>query len=257
MAVTEEPGCIVEGSLARADHGPDVGIARAPATGPPGLRRSSGTPRPTQHVGSARRWDASLRETLALRPCERIAGGEGRARLHAAGWRANRPASSRHHRSMDVHRAALRACGSTSRRNPWLRHSPQCPSRSSSTSARTSACSGLDALQRYPGARVIAYEPDAESAAIHRRLSSATRPSAGQDSSRPRRAPRRHGHVPSRSGNREPHRRRPDARRGDTSHGRRSCRVRGRGSRQARHRGRRMGAARRIRRFGTALLSYS
>ena len=29
---------------------------------------------------------------------------------------------------------------------------------------------GLDALQRYPGARVTAYEPDAESAAIHRHL---------------------------------------------------------------------------------------
>ena len=29
---------------------------------------------------------------------------------------------------------------------------------------------GLDALTRHPGARVVAYEPDAESAAIHRRL---------------------------------------------------------------------------------------
>jgi FkbM family methyltransferase len=166
MAATEEPAFdIVGGSIARADHGPDAGIAgrlrRIP--GVRGLVDAS----LTQHVASATTMGRLVRET------PRFVANELRG---ATGVRA--------YTMREGGRTVLLRHGTI---DPWtfnevfvLRlYEPPEPVAALLGAVREPVVLdlganigmfGLYALQRYPDARVTAYEPDVESAAIHRRL---------------------------------------------------------------------------------------
>ena len=166
MAVTEKSAFdIVEGSIARADHGPDAGIAGR-LRRIPGVRRLVDA-RPTQHLASALAMGRQVRETPRFVANE-LRGAKG---VRAYTMRAGGHTVLLRHGTID----------------PWtfnelfvlrLYEPPEpvaallggVPQPAILDLGANIGMFGLDALQRYPGARVTAYEPDAESAAIHRRL---------------------------------------------------------------------------------------
>jgi FkbM family methyltransferase len=164
-ALEDRPFDIVEGSISRADHGRDAGVVGR-------LRRIPGIGRvvdaqPTRHVASALAMGRLVRET------PRFVANEMRG---ASGVRT--------YRLRDGGRTVLVRHGTV---DVWtfnelfvLRlYEPPAAVAAQLASVREPVVLdlganigmfGLDALQRYPGAQVTAYEPDAESAAIHRRL---------------------------------------------------------------------------------------
>lgn len=166
MAVTEQPAFdIVEGSIARAGHGPDAGLAGR-LRRIPGARRLVDA-RPVQHLASAMAMGRVVRETPRFMANE-LRGASG---VRAYTMRSGGRTVLLRHGTID----------------PWtfnelfvLRlYEPPPPVAALLAGVREPVVLdlganigmfGLDALQRYEGARVTAYEPDAESAAIHRRL---------------------------------------------------------------------------------------
>jgi FkbM family methyltransferase len=156
---------IVEGSISRADHGPDAGFAGR-------LRRVPGLDRlidaqPARRVASAIALGRLVRETPAFVANElRAARGLRRYTLRTGGrsvllrhgtidvWTFNELFYLRLYEPPPAVAAMLRGV-----REPVVLDL-----------GANIGLFGLDAQQRYPGAVITAYEPDAESAAIHRQL---------------------------------------------------------------------------------------
>jgi FkbM family methyltransferase len=159
------PFDIVDGSIAREGHGPDAGLAGR-------LRRVPGLGRlvdagPTRHAASALRLGRLVRETPRFMANE-LRGARG---LRSYTMRAGGRVVLLRHGTIDVwtfdELFNLRLYEPPPQVAAALARVPEPVVLDLGANI---GLFGLDAQQRYPGARITAYEPDAENAAIHRRL---------------------------------------------------------------------------------------
>jgi FkbM family methyltransferase len=160
----ELPFDIVDGSISRAG-GADTGLA-ARARRVPALRRLVDL-QPVQHVASALAMGRLLRETPRFVANE-LRGARG---VHSYTLREGGRTVLLRHRTIDIWTFA----------ELFVLRLYQPPPAVAAMLAEVDepvvldlganiGLFGLDAVTRYPGARVVGYEPDSESAAIHRRL---------------------------------------------------------------------------------------